>query len=196
MAIQPVESSITKQLQSIATAVRSGLVVSGGDLTNPSLSAIAGTDGKVSLALMEYLSQLSGPHNSYSKSYLNSTSLDSSQSIKVFLLTLMQALDMEHVSHPPIASSSISPYQKYHHPEANSLLEDEILDLVDDLHTTTTKTDPTLQMIIEKLQTDASRMTKDLQIDQGSTSLEKILMAIEQQILGSSKSGNFLSAQS
>lgn len=70
-------------------------------------------------------------------SLINSTSLNSSQSFKVFLLTLVQALDPEinRGTSPIVEGSKLfaksSFYENYHHSNANSRLEDNILDLVD-----------------------------------------------------------------
>jgi hypothetical protein len=203
MTISPINSNtnLSSSLLNLAGVLQATAVNMPGMTINPSITGIAGTDTKVAQALMICLAQLRGPHKKYSSSFLNSTSLDSSQSIKVFLLTLMEALDFEHQksavssidfpSHPNITESG---YAHFHHPQAQTLLEDELLDLIDDINamqqTKTKSNNP-----VKDLELAAQSMFQNTGLTMNDHSLANLLGQMEKLVIGSSNTGNFFSSQ-
>jgi hypothetical protein len=203
MSINPINSnpSISTGVQSLASVLQASSVTMPGITINPSVTGIAGSDTKVAQALLISLAQLKGPHNTYSRSYLNSTSLDSSQSIKVFLLTLMEALDFEHqksimnapeITVPP--NSIPNNYAQFHHPQAQSLLEDELLDLMDDVNSMFQSKSKS-KTPIQDLEASAKKMFQNLGLNTDQASLLNLLAHMESFVIGSSNTGNFLNSQ-
>jgi hypothetical protein len=140
VTIAPITPDLRSSLQSLTGTLQATAVNMPGLTISPNITGITGTDTKVVQALMISLAELQGPQRGYSASYLNSTSLDSSQSIKVFLITLMEALNFEHEKSSvnttfPLGQNQVqTTYTHFHHPEAQTLLEDELLDLIDDIY--------------------------------------------------------------
>jgi hypothetical protein len=200
VSIAPIHPDLRSSLQSLTGALQVTAVNIPGLTINPSITGIAGTDTKVAQALMISLAQLSGPHRGYSASYLNSTSLDSSQSIKVFLLTLMEALNFEHekssinTSFPFGQDQVQTTYTHFHHPEAQTLLEDELLDLIDDIYAMH-KSKIKSKNPINDLELTGKKMLEDLGMPTDDSSIVALLNHIEKLIIGSSVSGNFVNSK-
>lgn len=200
MSIAPIRPNLNSSLQRLTGTLQTTAVNIPGSTVNPSITGIAGTDTKVAQALMISLAQLRGPHRGYSASYLNSTSLDSSQSIKVFLLTLMEALNFKHEKSSvnttfPFGQDQVQAnYNHFHHPEAQTFLEEELLDLIDDIyamHKSKTKS----KNPINDLELAGNKMLEDLGMPTDDTAIIDLLSHIEKLIIGASVSGNFLNSK-
>ena len=202
MSVNPISPNLSSSIQSLTSTLQVNAYNTPGMTIDPGITGIAGTDTKVAQALMVCLAQLQGAHKGYSKSYLNSTSLDSSQSIKVFLLSLMEALNFEHqntsINTPAMqntSNTSTSAYTGFHHPQAQTLLEDEILDLIDAVYLMnkgkTKSNNP-----ISDLDAAAKKMFAALGIPTDDSTLTDLLGYVEKLVVGSSSSGNFINSTS
>ena len=202
MSIPPITPNLTSTIQSLTSTLQINAINVPGMTIDPGITGIAGTDTNVAQALMISLAQLQGPHQGYSESYLNSTSLDSSQSIKVFLLTLMEALNFENqnsqlnsIGIQTTPNNAASAYSHFHHPQAQTLLEDELLDLIDAVYRMH-KSKPKKNNPISDLEEASQKMFEALGIPTNDSSLTDLISHIERLVIGSNTSGNFLNSSS
>ena len=93
------------------------------------------------------------------------------------------------------SNTSTSAYTGFHHPQAQTLLEDEILDLIDAVYLMnkgkTKSNNP-----ISDLDAAAKKMFAALGIPTDDSTLTDLLGHVEKLVVGSSSSGNFINSTS
>ena len=197
MSINPISPNLSASIQSLANHLHVSGAQLPGITINPSITGLAGTNTRIAKALMITLAQLRGPHRGYSASYLNSTSLDSSQFNKVFLLALMEALNFEHqkagvnTSFPFGQDVIKTEYTPFHHPQAQTLLEDVLLELIDDIHAMH-KSKSKSNSPIHDLEIAARNLLQEADMPSDDHAIIDLLTRIEKLVIGSSSSGNFI----